>query len=439
MRDHPCRYPGRVTSDQRAGLPPLPESMLPRDHALYRPRHSGRQRPALVAAGVYFLLPLLLLAVGVRPGEFENRQLAEFPSVTDGWDFFTGLSDWADDHIPLREQAVAAADGISRGVFGEPAPLRGPSTGTGPIPEVPSKDPSADRPTPTGHVRVLEGKDDWLYLGLDVEGACDPDFLLGDTLGKLKSLRAAVESSGRRFVLVVPPNKSTAMPEKLPSKYYGADCAAKARDDLWKRLPETGAIDLRSALADEAKRLQAPVYLQRDSHWNHAGAMVMVRRVAEEVQPGVTGSWKVEPAEESKVAADLPTLLGYPEEITLTSYDVLADGKKKAGEPLKGPWDQPKTTTKARGTGIANATALLIGDSFSEQAAPYLSGVFTRFTYQNAATIQADPAATARLMVQNDVVVVEMVERNVVIGASSLLAEGTLNEIKAQLAANPKR
>ena len=134
LQIHPTRcdaagYPDPVTANRLdpstppgggPGLPPLPESWLPREHALHRPRHGVRQTSSRVAALVFFCVPLLLLVVGVRAPEFENRRLADFPSVTDGFGLFTGLDQWATDHLPLRDKAVQAEDGISRGVFGEP-------------------------------------------------------------------------------------------------------------------------------------------------------------------------------------------------------------------------------------------------------------------------------------------------------------------------------
>jgi len=106
-------------------LPPIHESLLPRDHTLHRPRHGKRQRAALTCAMVFFLVPTLAFVFGVRPQNFENHRLAAFPSPAAGWAFFTGLNNWATDHLPLRQLGVQAETGISSGVFGEPPAFSG--------------------------------------------------------------------------------------------------------------------------------------------------------------------------------------------------------------------------------------------------------------------------------------------------------------------------
>src|SRR5688500_14039434 len=53
------------SSSGPAELLQTPESWLPNEHSLYRPRHSRRQRTALTCGLVFFFVPVLLLAVGV--------------------------------------------------------------------------------------------------------------------------------------------------------------------------------------------------------------------------------------------------------------------------------------------------------------------------------------------------------------------------------------
>ena len=91
------------------------EAWLPADHPLHRPRHGGRQLLALISALVFFMLPLLALILGMRSAKFENRPLADAPSLSDGWGFFTAAPAWAADHLPFRDHAVQLADGVSRG------------------------------------------------------------------------------------------------------------------------------------------------------------------------------------------------------------------------------------------------------------------------------------------------------------------------------------
>ncbi|WP_219910731.1 alginate O-acetyltransferase AlgX-related protein [Saccharothrix carnea] len=428
-----------MSVDQPKSLPALPESLLPREHALYRPRHSSRQRTALTLAVIFFCAPAFLLLVGVRPAEFENRELAAFPSITAGWGFFTGLNAWANDHIPLRDHAVAAADGISRGLFNEAPPVaRQPQEPNGPIP-LPPKDPSLDRPDPTAYVRAIEGKDGWLYLGEDIERACEPKLPVAEVFDRLRALRTAVESSGRRLVLVVAPDKVTTVPEFLPAKYFGADCAAKARQEFWGSVVrETGAIDLRPALRKAAEERKEPVYQKLDSHWTTEGGLVMVRAIAERVQQGVTRTWDFRAAGSSDTKAGLPPMLGQSGAMKINHYDLAPDGKTVRDKKMSEPFPEPRRSTQSAGTGVVKARTIVIGDSFATPMAAYLSAGFADLTFQHLNTVASDPAGSARRMAEANVVVIEVVERNVLSGNSAVLATQNIDLIRAELAKRPR-
>jgi hypothetical protein len=429
-----------VSIDPPKSLPAVPESLLPREHALYRPRHSSRQRPALTMAVLFFCAPALLLIAGVRPAEFENRKLADFPSITEGWSFFTGLNAWANDHIPLRDHAVAASNGISRGVFGEAPPVAKPphQEPNGPIP-LPPKDPSLDRPEPTAYVRAIEGKGDWLYLGEDIERACEPLLPVPEVFDRLQALRTAIESSGRKLVLVVAPDKVTTVPENLPSKYFGAQCAAKAREAFWQSVSaKTGALDLRDGLKAEAENRKQPVYQQLDSHWTTEGGLVLVRAVAERVQPGVTKTWDFRPAGSSETDAGLPPLLGRTGKMTINNYELAPDGKTVREKKLNEPFPAPQRSTQTAGTGMVRPKVVMIGDSFAAPLASYMSAAFTDFTFVHLNTAASDPKPTGQLMAGADVVVIEVVERNMLSGNSAVMSSRHLETFKAELARQPR-
>src|SRR5947199_28656 len=138
-----------------------------------------------------------------------NHMLASFPSPAEGLGFFTGLSQWGTDHLPLRDKAISIEDFISRNLFGEPPKLgeQQPQTG-GPIPgPIGPTGPSAsdedkNKMRARGFVKVIEGTDGWLYLGYDVLGACLPEKPISEVIGQLVKLRQAVERSGRKFMLM---------------------------------------------------------------------------------------------------------------------------------------------------------------------------------------------------------------------------------------------
>ncbi|MFT7835369.1 hypothetical protein Q5530_04360 [Saccharothrix sp. BKS2] len=434
-----------MSSERTKGLPAVPESFLPREHVFYRPRHSHRQRGALIAATAFFCVPLLLLVVGVRPAEFENRKLAPFPSVTAGWGFFTGLNSWAADHLPLRDRAVAAADGVSRGVFGEPYPF-GEKHDTGPVlglvPDQEAEDvplTGVEIPRASGFPVVVEGRDNWLYLGYDVQAACQPNKSLDEVFGGLNALRAGVEASGRRFVLVVAPNKATAVPEHLPGSYLGSKCHDAARDEFWRRLvPDTGALDLRAGLRAEGERLGRPVYDKIDTHWTHEGGLVMVRAVAEAVQPGSTTRWRQTEAQVSQVAGDLPTLVGRTQKRPVQVYDLAPDGGTVRSRPVRDDLREPKRFTQPRGSGGVTSKVGLIGDSFAFTMSSYLVGGFADLSMVHSDLVGTDPAKVGRMLAEQDVVVVEAVERSLVAGINTLLAPGAVDAIVGELAKRPR-
>lgn len=433
-----------MTTDPKVGhpqgLPPLPESMLPKEHSLYRPRHSGRQRTAAVSALVFFATPLLLFVVGVRPPAFENREPTRFPSITDGWGFFTGMSAWADDNLPLRDVAVRAADGISRGVFGEPPPL-GQRHDTQPVQvPVPSAgDEDREKLRASGFPKVIEGTGGWLYLGYDVLGACLPERPMDDVIGAMKELRDAVEASGRKFVLVVAPDKTTMVPEYLPAEFVGAQCSRDAHDKFWRRaVDEAGVLDIRPALKVAADRRGAPIYPSIDTHWTHEGGLAMTRALAERVEPGITAPWKATPAKVVQRAADLPPLLGKTGEYPLQTYDLAPDGKTVRSRAVDKAFREPLRLTGATGKGVVRAKVGMVADSFTLYATQYLTGGFADLTVVHSDTAGSRPADVAKLLAGSDVVVVEAAERSLVSGINPVLSRPTLDAIKSELAKQPR-
>ncbi|HEY8372569.1 MAG TPA: hypothetical protein VIL00_07485 [Pseudonocardiaceae bacterium] len=421
------------------------EAWLPREHPLHRPRHGRRQIPALICAVAFFLTPTLGWIFGARAVEFENRRLAEFPSITQGWEFFSGLSQWATDHLVFRDEAVRAADTISRGVFGEPAPFGQKRSDTGPVAPPPPADPQIDQgdngETDSSAFRsVIEGKDGWLYFGDDIRNKCDPIRDLEKTLERLERFRAAVEQSGRKFVLVIPPDKTTMVREYLPSRFAGRDCAERATEDFWRLVGELPkAIDLREDLKRHADRLRRPIYYKLDSHWTDDGALVMVRRVAEKLQPGVSDGWKISDAGTHSFRADLPTLQGRQVDDTGPLYDVSPDGSRKTTRNVPVEFGQLQHMTIEPVDGMITDRTLLLGDSFTITASRYMSAVFSDLTVLSYAAGYSDPDAVANALLDREVVVLEVVERVLARGDLPILSEPFLDRVEALLAANPVR
>ncbi|GAA4611896.1 hypothetical protein GCM10023108_06080 [Saccharopolyspora hordei] len=423
---------------RQTNLPPVHEAWLPREHPLHRPRHGRRQLTALVCAVLFCTAPLVSLVLGARPTQLENRPLAEFPSITDGWGFFTGLSAWATDHLPFREQAVHSVDAISRGLFGEPARLSGgshtPPVGAGQDDGKPQLDETVFPP-------VIEGKGGWLFLGHDVSYRCVPKRSLDQVIAGLRRWRQVVEASGRRFQLVIAPDKSTVYPENMPDDYAGEDCSSRARAEFWRRVPrETGALDMRAQLRAVAERNQRPIYHDIDTHWTHEGGITMVYQLAERLEPGVTSGWKVRPSRQYPHSADIPDLLGQDRTVPIQAYSLAPDGSDVDNTRFKpSDFHEPLHLASPAKPGMVDRPVRMVGDSFTQFASPYLAATFTDVTIVHPDQVAVDPAAAGRLLAEGEVVTFELSERFVAGGRYPMLDAAVADQVGAVLAAHPVR
>lgn len=430
-------------------LTPIPaeshEAWLPIDHPLHRPRHGGRQRTAMVCAVIFFVVPVLAMAVGVRAPENENHRLAAFPSPLDGWGFFTGLSDWATDHLPFRDTAVHGADGISRGVFGEPPPFDQTQRVPLQIPHAPTatdtSQPQLDEPsTATGFPRVIEGKQGWLYLGLDIQGKCQPRQPMDDIIANLRRLRDAVQRSGRQFILVVPPDKSTIVTEFLPDTYVGKSCAQAASEDFWRRATsDVGIVDLRANLSRISDAGGGEPYRQLDTHWDDRGALMMVRRLADRLQPGITSTWEVVPERVSRYQADLPKMLGREGYGDIQMYSLRPDGQH---DQTRMPVSDMRTPLHAQSTlyeGMVSTPVGILGDSFVLSTSRYLPAAFSDIDIIFYDTLKSNPAPALDVITSNEVVVFEVVERNLASGSAPLIQPAIVDLIIRHLDTHPRR
>ncbi|MBB5924419.1 hypothetical protein FHR81_005496 [Actinoalloteichus hoggarensis] len=436
---------------ETSALPAVHESWLPREHALYRPRHGGRQLTALIAGVVFFAAPLAAYAVGVRAAEIENRPLVELPTPADGWGLFTGMPQWAVDHLVFREAAVRAADGISRGLFAEPRGRGGPPVELpGPIAPPPGRQraPDGDGAGPSDMTEslilaesseVIEGKNGWLYLGYDVEGKCRPYRDLDQSIDALQELRRVVEASGRELVILIAPDKSTVVPENLPDRYPDLDCARQATDEFWARVPaETGALDLRSALRRPAVGEGDPAYYRMDTHWTDEGALAALRAVAQRIEPGSPDGWVIDRDGAAVHTPDLAVMQGRPTEEDGMRYRLRPDGDLDRTGPRIHRFDEPVRIAGEPTPGMIAEPVALLGDSFMVSTSRYLPAVFADLSLINYTAAQSDRAAMLDMLADGDVIVVQSVERLIAGGVTPFLDPGVVADIGAALAARPR-
>jgi hypothetical protein len=426
----------------RSALPPIHESFLPRQHPLHRPRHGARQRAARTCAVIFLLLPLASLVFGVRATPFENRPLVPFPSL-DGWSFFTGLTGWATDHLPLRQNGVQAENWVSRTVFGEPPP-RGQSDNGSPLRTLPPADANPSAAGISQYATVLHGSAGWLYLGQDVADKCRPTMDQNQVIAALRRLRQVVVASGRQFVLVVAPEKSTMMPQYLPADFVGKSCWQAATSSFWSRVDsQAGNLDVRPALRSAATQSGQLLYDKIDTRWTFQGGLIMTYALADRLQPGITGGWVTQPTTISPWPADLAPLLGQRANRQLTRYQLAPDGHADRTDYVGSDFRKPLKLLDPPGTagsGQLTEPTGVIADSFTEFASPFLAAAFTNLTIVHPDTISADPAAEATaLLADKKVVVLELAERDVAGGQSPILRPSVISAIGQSLAAHPMR
>ncbi|MGH3479370.1 MAG: alginate O-acetyltransferase AlgX-related protein [Pseudonocardiaceae bacterium] len=418
----------RHTDVHEAGLGRGPR----RGDPMRRPRHGRRQLTALICAGLFFAGPTVALGLGAQAARFENRPLAAFGDPRDGWVWLAGLPAWAADHLPFRDGAVRATDAVSRGVFGEPAAF-----------PVPHSEPRTAAPmvaAAQGFPSVIEGRDGWLYLGADVSGACLPSRSLDDTLDSLRRLRSVVEASGRQFVLVVAPDKTTMVPEHLPAEYLGRDCSSRARDEFWRRLvAETGAIDLRPALAEISRRKGSPVYYPADTHWSQEGGLAMTYALADRVESGITQTWQVASAGWIPWSDDISPLIGRSGERAIPTYSLAPAGLPDRTRSIASDFRAPLSLTSAPAAGTVGQPVRMIADSFTQFASPYLAAAFTDIIIVHPETVAATPRSAGGLLADGKVVVLQLAERRLLSGTSPVLLHPVITEIGSQLAVRPLR
>lgn len=137
--------------------------------------------------------------------------------------------------------------------------------------------------------RVLIGPDNWLnYIG---ENSLD-DFQhtipftedeLATIQGNLDSIQQQLAAKNRYFYVVIPPNKATIYPEKMPGEIQklGEMSRLDQLVEYQKKHEGFDVIDLRQQLIT-AKQNEV-VYYSSDSHWNPYGAWVGYYAITERI------------------------------------------------------------------------------------------------------------------------------------------------------------
>jgi hypothetical protein len=230
------------------------------------------------------------------------------------------------------------------------------------------------------------------------------------------------------------------VPENLPATYPGKDCAAPVTPELWQQaINVAGGMDLRPRLAAAAERRGKPVYFPLDTHWTSEGALEMVKALAAEVKPGASERWRIQRKDESKVTADLPKLIGQKGENDVTNYRFRPDGRYDRARKNTTDLVEPLHVESKRLDGMVYAPTAMLGDSFLVNASGYLPAAFADLTLQYYRAAANRPDEVVRTITGSEVVVLQVVERNIAAGIPDVLTQGFIDRLDQELVKHPVR
>jgi hypothetical protein len=246
-------------------------------------------------------------------------------------------------------------------------------------------------------------------------------------------------------VLTVAPDKTTIYPDALPESYLGEKCARERRDAFWAALrddPPTGYVDLRADLERE-QEAHGPIYRPTDTHWAPRGAAVYAWDLARALDPNLLNGSRVVADGTAERQGDLGNLIGRPhvdryDDVTVQRTGVTPVGRATLDLPDL-PLDAPVTVTnRTTGAPLFEPRTLLLGDSFTASSRGTLGPWFADLMLLHNEVADKNPQVVASAMVDADVVVYEIVERNIASGRGAILESQALSVIEGTLRSHPR-
>ncbi len=194
----------------------------------------------------------------------ENRRMAEWPELPRSWHglqaYAGGLEAYYNDHFGCRKCLVQWHNKLKWSLFREKI---------------------------AGDVRLLPGKDGWLYY---TEGDMVDHYTgelqftpeqLHDWQVLLEKRRDWLAKRGIKYLFVVAPDKHTIYPEYLPDWIKKVRPQTKL-DQFIAYMREHSTVpvlDVRDVI--RAAKTPHPVYMRTDTHWNDIGAFVAYQKLVE--------------------------------------------------------------------------------------------------------------------------------------------------------------
>ena len=364
------------------------------------------RRTNRVLAGLFLLLLWLPLLDSVFHFDWtaslnENRRMAEWPGLPKSWhglqDYAGGLEAYYNDHFGCRKCLVQWHNKLKWSLFREKI---------------------------AGDVRLLPGKDGWLYY---TEGDMVDHYTgelqftpeqLHDWQVLLEKRRDWLAKRGIKYLFVVAPDKHTIYPEYLPDWIKKVRPQTKL-DQFIAYMQEHSTVpvlDVRDVIL--AAKKNHPVYMRTDTHWNDIGAFVAYQKLVESMARQLP-ALKLEPlplasfdlTNQLMPGGDLARSLGLSMTESnawflipkpgLPSFTITQPPAEHPTEPVF------STNALAQGRLVIFHDSFAVNDTYAGTWSPFLGYHFNRITYLwqynlDTAWIERD---------KPDIVVTEMVER----------------------------
>jgi hypothetical protein len=206
--------------------------------------------------------------------------------------------------------------------------------------------------------------------------------------------------------------------------------------------PPEGYLDVRSSILAEEQRLGHSVYRDTDTHWGPRGATVYAQALADRLDPALAQGTHVVETGTGDALGDLGAMIGQPHVDKVEGVQIQRDGVTPVGRPSLDLPEMPYAPQTFRDSSTAaplfQPATLLLGDSFTSASRTQLGSYFADLTLLHNQVPGPYPQAVADQMVKADVVVYEIVERDIASGRGPLTGDASLADITRTLAAHPK-
>ncbi|RJP57769.1 MAG: hypothetical protein C4541_09620 [Candidatus Auribacter fodinae] len=285
----------------------------------------------------------------------------------------------------------------------------------------------------SGSPKVDIGKDQWLFFAITFTGYHDSSVFTPDLLDRwklsLEIKKAWFLKQGIRYYFTIIPNKNTIYPEYVPQKYARKETSTPI-DQLTEHLRQNSTVpfvDVKETLLN-AKNGTYTLYYKTDTHINYYGAFHIANRLLQAVSQEVPACIPLNISEftvTSKTGrgGDLSRMLGLDSLITdqwiifepNSSWSFTSPTPEEIFYPdtifVKNA-DDPVIETRNISQALPNA--LVFRDSCGHGVLPFLSERFSyiRYIWEHLGILI--PIETLIEEVQPDVVIEEVVERNLI-------------------------